>query len=100
MAEAAAGVDPADLRSWVWPWQFAGGRDVVDDARRGVERVGAQVGAADAGHERVGGRPLDGRERDQRSALADGRCFLPLAVPPSPDEPSTVTPLAAAALNA
>src|SRR5439155_21754489 len=35
-------------------------------------RIGGEIAAADARDERIGGRPLDGRERDQRAALGGG----------------------------
>jgi hypothetical protein len=69
----------------------------VDDppVRRG--RVGAEIRPTDAGDERIRGRPFDRRNRDRRPATG---VFVSFALPPSPDEPSTVTPFAAAFLNA
>ena len=42
-------------------------------------RVGAQVRAADAGHERVGRRPLDRRVRDRSCRPCRPACFVSLA---------------------
>src|SRR3954452_11411864 len=68
VAEAAARIDPAHLcHTGVGR---AGRRrgDAVDGARVILprRRVCAEVCAADAGHERVGSRPLDSREREGR----------------------------------
>ncbi len=62
MAEAAARGDPADFPVRL---VLAVGWRVGDIDAGPRERVGAQVGATHAGHEWVGGRPLNGRERER-----------------------------------
>src|SRR6266702_2511160 len=71
VAEAAAAERPADFGLARVRLALGGRIRVVSDARRGVGRVGAEIGAADAGHQRIAGRPLDGREGDEGSGLAN-----------------------------
>ena len=66
VAVAAARIDPADLPMARVPWQSPADRCCRRPCR---SRVGAQVRAADAGHQRVGGRPADGRVGDRRRVL-------------------------------
>src|SRR5438477_4375912 len=72
VAEAAAAERPADFGLARVRLALGGRVCAVHHAGGRVRRVGAEIGAADAGHQRVAGRPFDGGEGDRRSALADG----------------------------
>ena len=83
-----------------WFWQFAGGLvlstpvPVFALVQRYVPPTPVTSGS-EAGHSTVGNGTMS-----LFGFLPTRLCFVPLAVPPSPDEPRTVTPIVDASTNA